>query len=130
MVVAQFQEIKLFRKNSPVKRAASIIWYKEISPTNALPTRNVLTCPLCSLYVQPMFPQRHSHIHKGKVFILTGSYNPILKPPYTHWRCKPGTMPFHRADMPSSLAIVLIVPSKPLYLGIPVPSLAGAFFWS
>lgn len=53
--------------------------------------------------------------------ILTGSYKAILKPPYKHWRCKPGTMPFQRAETPSSLAIVLTVPSKPLYLGKPTP---------
>lgn len=61
---------------------------------------------------------------------LTGSYNPILKPPYTHWRCNPGTMPFQSADIPSSRPMVATVPNKPLYLGKPTPSVPADFFWS
>jgi len=61
---------------------------------------------------------------------LTGSYNPILNPPYKHWRCSPGTMPFQSAERPSSLAIVPTVPSIPLYLGKEDTSPATACFWS
>ena len=81
---------------------------------------------ICATHVPPMTVL----FNESQIFILTGSYNPILKPPYKHWRCKPGTMPFHRADIPSSLAMVLTVPSKPLYLGKPTPSSIPTFFWS
>jgi len=95
-------------------------------------------------YQQEMFWPVHGAVHmynpcssnhsliqwKLDMYILTGSYNPILKPPYKHWRCKPGTIPFHRADIPSSLAMVLIVLSMPLYLGKPTPSSTPTFFCS
>jgi hypothetical protein len=58
---------------------------------------------------------------------LTGSYSPMRRPPYTTWRCRAGTRPFHRAAGPSSRATVATVPSRPLYLGGPPPSL---LFWS
>lgn len=67
---------------------------------------------------------------KGASVEHTGSYNPILRPPYRHWRCKPGIIPFQRADKPSSFAIVAIEPNKPLYLETPTDSPKGALFCS
>lgn len=46
-----------------------------------------------------------------------------------HWRCKPATIPFQSADNLSSLAMVAIVPNKPLYFG-KLTSSPTAFFWS
>lgn len=60
----------------------------------------------------------------------TGSYKPILKPPYKHCRWSPGIMPFQSEAAPSSLAMVATVPNIPLYLGMVNTSPATADFWS
>lgn len=132
------------RRSMNVKQSDTIELFRCTHRSAEQPVSYGIREPLQRMhYQQEMFWPVHGAVHMynpcssndsliqwKKIFILTGSYNPILKPPYKHWRCKPGTMPFHRADIPSSLAMVLTVPSKPLYLGKPTSSSIPTFFWS
>jgi hypothetical protein len=50
------------------------------------------------------------------IMFLTGIYRPILRPAKINYLCKPAVKPLYKALLPSSFAMVDIVPKKPLYL--------------
>jgi len=52
-----------------------------------------------------------------EIILLIGTYRPILNPQFINCLYKPADSPLNKDLGPSSLAIVFMVPTNPLYLG-------------